>query len=119
MCIRDSLKTQSTIYGLESPLLSDPEFQIPDSVEQLAVGYVQRIRALQPEGPYRLAGYSFGGVLAYEIAQQLESDGEKIETVIMYDIGNPSLLEHNGAIERLKLFWDDQEQRSTSENCLA
>ena len=103
------------IYGLESPFLSDPEFLIPDSVEQLAVGYVERIRALQPQGPYRLAGYSFGGVLAYEIAQQLESDGEKIETVIMYDIGNPSLLEHNGAIERLKLFWDDQEQRSTSE----
>ena len=108
------LKTQSTIYGLESPFLSDPEFLIPDGVEQLAVGYVERIRALQPQGPYRLAGYSFGGVLAYEIARQLESDGEKIETLILYDIGNPALLEHNGALERLKLFWDDQEERSTS-----
>ena len=109
------LNTQSTIYGLESPLLSDPEFQIPDSVEELAVGYVERIRVLQPQGPYRIAGYSFGGVLAYEIAKQLEVAGDKVETVIMYDIGNPALLEHNGAIERLKLFWDDQERRSTSE----
>ena len=64
--------------------------------------------------PYRIAGCSFGGVLAYEIAKQLEVAGEKVETVILYDIGNPALLEHNGAIERLKLFWDDQEQRSTS-----
>jgi len=109
------LNTQSTIYGLESPLLSDPEFEIPDSVEQLAVGYLQRIRTLQPQGPYRIAGYSFGGVLAYEIVRQLESDGEKVETLIMYDIGNPALLEHNGALERLKLFWEDQEDRSTSE----
>ena len=73
-----------------------------------------RIRALQPQGPYRIAGYSFGGVLAYEIAKQLEDSGDKVETVILYDIGNPALLEHNGALERLKLFWDDQEQRSTS-----
>ena len=109
------LNTQSTIYGLESPLLSDPEFQIPDSIEQLAVGYVERIRALRPQGPYRIAGYSFGGVLAYEIAKQLENSGAKVETVILYDIGNPALLEHNGALERLKLFWEDQEQRSTSE----
>ena len=109
------LNTQSTIYGLESPLLSDPDFQIPDSVEELAIGYVERIRVLRPQGPYRIAGYSFGGVLAYEIARQLEVAGDKVETVILYDIGNPALLEHNGAIERLKLFWDDQERRSTPE----
>ena len=45
------LNTQSTIYGLESPLLSDPDFQIPDSVEELAIGYVERIRVLRPQGP--------------------------------------------------------------------
>ena len=69
---------------------------------------------IQPQGPYRIAGYSFGGVLAYEIARQFEAAGDKVETVILYDIGNPALLEHNGALERLKLFWDDQEQQSTS-----
>ena len=108
------LETQSTVYGLESPMLSDAEFEVPDSVEQLAVGYVERIRMLQPQGPYRIAGYSFGGVLAYEVAKQLEVGGDKVETLILYDIGNPALLEHNGAIERLKMFWDDQEKRSTS-----
>ena len=108
------LDTDSTIYGLESPLLSDPEFVIPASVNELAVGYVEAIRAVQPQGPYRIAGYSFGGVLAYEIASQLESMGETIETLILYDIGNPALLEHNKALERLKLFWEDQEDKSTT-----
>ena len=47
------LKTQSTIYGLESPFLSDPEFLIPDSVEQLAVGYVlSLIHISEPTRPY-------------------------------------------------------------------
>jgi len=108
------LSTESAIYGIESPLLSDPEFEIPDTVEELASGYVGAIRAVQPKGPYRIAGYSFGGVLAYEIARRLEDAGETIETLILYDIGNPALLEHNKALERLKLFWEDQEDKSTT-----
>jgi len=108
------LTTASTIYGFESPLLNDPEFQIPDNVEELAVVYVDAIRTVQPQGPYRIAGYSFGGVLAYEVASQLEAMGETIEILIMYDIGNPALLEHNKALERLKLFWQDKESKTTT-----
>lgn len=40
-------------------------------MECLATRLIKVMRQAQPEGPYRLAGWSFGGVLAYEIAQQL------------------------------------------------
>ena len=45
------------------------------SVEEMAAGYVRAVRAQQPHGPYLLVGVSFGGVLAYEIAQQLVRGG--------------------------------------------
>lgn len=48
------------------------------TTEELARRYVASIRAKQPRGPYCLAGVSFGGVLAYEIAQQLKREGEEI-----------------------------------------
>ena len=47
------------------------------SVEEMAAGYVRAVRAQQPHGPYLLVGVSFGGVLAYEIAQQLVQEGER------------------------------------------
>lgn len=56
-----------------------------DTIEGLAARYVQGIRELQPSGPYRVAGYSFGAVLALEIAQQLLASGEEVETLFLLD----------------------------------
>ena len=47
-------------------------------VEDMAVRYVKEIRTFQPDGPYYLLGASFGGLVAYEMAQQLLSQGQKI-----------------------------------------
>ena len=53
--------------------------------EDLAAGYVQRIREALPEGPYRLAGWSAGGVLAFEVARQLLAAGEQVEFLGLID----------------------------------
>jgi hypothetical protein len=51
------------VYGLQSPAL-DGAGQLPGSLSELAAICLARIRAVQPEGPYRLLGWSFGGNLA-------------------------------------------------------
>ena len=54
-------------------------------MEDLAAHYLREIRNLQPAGPYYLLGYSFGGLLAFEIAQQLHAAGERAELLGMLD----------------------------------
>ena len=56
-----------------------------ETLEQLASVYVEGIRKLQPQGPYRIAGYSFGGIIALEIAQQLQELDEEVEHLFLLD----------------------------------
>ena len=57
-----------------------------EETERLASRYVEIIRHAQPQGPYLLAGFSYGGILAYEIARQLEVVGQKVSLLIMLDV---------------------------------
>ena len=107
------LKTDRSIYGIESPFLQDTDHVIPETVEEIAAAYIEQILQVQSASPFFLAGYSFGGVIALEIAQQLESRGLRAEMTLLYDVPNPELLEHNSAIDRLKSFWRNQESTST------
>ncbi|MFJ4785215.1 beta-ketoacyl synthase N-terminal-like domain-containing protein [Streptomyces sp. NPDC088794] len=58
---------------------------LPGTLRELAALYLDRIRAVQPAGPYRLGGYSFGGNVAFEMALQLQAAGEQVEPLIMLD----------------------------------
>ena len=64
------------IDGIQRPITNVPE---------IAVHYLKEIRRIQPVGPYYLGGSSFGGKVAYEIAQQLHDDGEAVAMVMMVD----------------------------------
>jgi enterobactin synthetase component F len=55
------------------------------SIEGMAAMLLLRIKEVQSTGPYRLAGYSFGGLVAYEIAQQLQRAGEEVEYLFLLD----------------------------------
>jgi thioesterase domain-containing protein len=55
------------------------------SVQALAREYVAQIKSQQPEGPYRIGGLSFGGIVCYEVAQLLEARGDKVEYLLMLD----------------------------------
>ena len=73
-----------TVYGLESPGLSDAS-ALADALPDLVHEYTQRVRTVQPAGPYRLAGWSMGGVIAFEVARQLEISGFGVELLVLLD----------------------------------
>ena len=70
------------VYDLPPRPLSDPSER---TVEGMATRLVQMMRAVQPEGPYRIAGYSGGGPIAYEVATQLIGAEQKVEFVGLFD----------------------------------
>lgn len=61
------------------------------SVEGLAAQYVEALRGQQPDGPYDLAGGCIGGIIAFEMAKQLEAAGETIRSLTLLDTAYPTL----------------------------
>ena len=59
------------------------------SIEEMAAGYIEAIRAVQPEGPYYLGGYSFGGIVAFEMAQQLKAVEQEVALLAILDSASP------------------------------
>jgi amino acid adenylation domain-containing protein len=94
---RESLMVEE---GAEPPALGD-----------LAEDYVRVLREHQPRGPYRIGGVSFGGILAYEVAQRLRAQGEVVEHVLLLDAllpRTPGWRGVLGAVRRLtSLPWRD------------
>ncbi|SLH44050.1 peptide synthetase [Mycobacteroides abscessus subsp. abscessus] len=84
------LEPDRDLYGLQSPVLNSAA-PLPDSIEEWARRYVREIRAVQPEGPYHLLGWSLGGVLAHAVAVQLQDEGQRVATLAMMD--SPRLVE--------------------------
>ncbi|WP_433465181.1 SDR family NAD(P)-dependent oxidoreductase [Spirillospora sp. CA-128828] len=78
----DLLGDDQPVYGLE-------RFEDAPSVEERAARYVRHLVEEQPAGAFRLGGWSFGGVLAYETARQLAAAGREVEFVALFDAGLP------------------------------
>jgi thioesterase domain-containing protein len=74
-------------YGLQSQGL-DGSLPPLSTVEEMASLYVKELRKVQPHGPYFLAGYCGGGTIAYEAAQQLQAQGERVALLAMFDTMN-------------------------------
>ncbi|MCB1041115.1 MAG: hypothetical protein KDA94_16515, partial [Acidimicrobiales bacterium] len=74
------------VWGFESPFL-EGRGGIADTLEDLASQYVEAMRQVQPEAPYHLAGYSFGGVLAFAIASRLVAEGNEVRFLGIVDVG--------------------------------
>ncbi|RUM98228.1 amino acid adenylation domain-containing protein [Pseudaminobacter arsenicus] len=79
-----SLAAGRAVYGLQSPAI-DPDTPLPDSLDTLAADYAGRIADLCPEGPYHLAGWSVGGIIAHAMAVHLQARGKKVGVVAMLD----------------------------------
>jgi amino acid adenylation domain-containing protein len=71
-------------YGLQAQGL-EPSHACHTTTEEMAAHYIELIRAVQPQGPYFLGGYSFGGAIAFEMAQQLAAAGVPETTVVLFD----------------------------------
>jgi thioesterase domain-containing protein/acyl carrier protein len=105
------LDADRPVYGVylqaEVDLLKTGDLQqfqaMFSNVSAIADHYLNAIRQVQPCGPYYLAGESFGGVIAYEIAQKLQAAGEEVKLVAMMDSGAPNLQIQTSRIQRLQI----------------
>lgn len=80
------LSPDQPVYGLQARGLNG-EAEPLTRIEEMAAHYLEEIRAVQPTGPYRLLGWSFGGNLAFEMAHQLHERGEQVALVALLDTG--------------------------------
>ncbi|QUX95333.1 non-ribosomal peptide synthetase [Marinomonas sp. CT5] len=78
------LPKSTPVYGLQATGLRHAA-RLPESIEEMAEEYLSQIKRVQPEGPYRLLGWSFGGLVAHAIAEKLQSQNEEISFLCMLD----------------------------------
>jgi amino acid adenylation domain-containing protein len=81
------LGNDQPLYGLQAQGLDDQHMP-HESIEEMATAYIEELRSLQPSGPYFLTGYSFGGLVAYEMARQLHAQGQAIAMLVLLDTYN-------------------------------
>jgi thioesterase domain-containing protein len=81
-----SLGPDQPLFGLQSAGL-EGVCPPPASVAEMAQEYLAAIRQARPHGPYALGGWSFGGLVAYEIARLLRTAGEEVAALIIIDAG--------------------------------
>lgn len=86
--LAEHLPANVPVYGLQARGLG-PQERPDTSVAEMAARHMHAIRARQPEGPYRLLGWSFGGLLAVEIAHRLQREGEAVSLLAMLDTPLP------------------------------
>jgi amino acid adenylation domain-containing protein len=95
-CVNGSPLFRPLAYrlGFEQPFLGLPSpaeaLPPPFTLEQVAACYVKTIREVQARGPYFIGGWSNGGAVAYEIAQQLQSQKEEVALLALFDAVNPT-----------------------------
>jgi hypothetical protein len=106
IALAEALGPRTPVYGVAiGPVIaaldsSEPTASFADlSVEALARACATEIRRTQPAGPYRLAGFSFGGRVALETAQQLRAAGDEVGLLVIFDTFMP------GAFRRRPLRW--------------
>ena len=78
------LREDQPVYALQPPGLDGRE-PYYNRIEDLAAHFLRAMRTLQPNGPYYLAGYSFGGIVTFEIARQVLASGDKVAMLAMLD----------------------------------
>ena len=78
------LGADQPFYALQSPGLIDEQPPLT-SIEAMAAAYLQAVQCVQPDGPYWLGGWSFGAIVAYEMAQQLQKAGKPVALLAIID----------------------------------
>ncbi|SUA79352.1 Linear gramicidin synthase subunit B [Nocardia otitidiscaviarum] len=81
--LADALAPGRPIYGLQAPDLSGEPAAA--DIDDFARRYVREIRRLQPEGPYHLLGWSFGGLIAHAVATRLQQEGAELGVLALLD----------------------------------
>ncbi|MEA2693038.1 MAG: hypothetical protein QOJ16_2425, partial [Acidobacteriota bacterium] len=88
--LAELLGPEQPVYGFQARGLESGEEPIPE-IEEMARIYLEAVRIVQPQGPYALAGWSFGGLVAFAMARQLEDVGESARLILL-DTQAPGLV---------------------------
>ena len=88
------LGSDQPLYGLQSVGLHSEE-KIFDKIEDMAAFYLQEIQSVHPHGPYYLGGACMGGLVAFEMAQQLQGNGKDVAFLGLFDTWLPDRSEFN------------------------
>ncbi|HEY7322509.1 MAG TPA: amino acid adenylation domain-containing protein [Candidatus Binatia bacterium] len=111
--LEDQLNEDQPIYGLSFVGMFEQEIY-PTTVIEIAASYAESIRSVQAKGPYYIAGYSSGGVIAFEVARALKSRGENVGLLALLDTYGP----HSRGLpffKRLPAHWSALKQRNPKE----
>jgi amino acid adenylation domain-containing protein len=98
--ISDHFDEDQPLYGIQAIGITK-KVEVPDSVEEVAAYHIKELLKVNPDGPYNLAGYSYGGFLAFEIAKQLIAAGKKVNLLGMIDTNAGALLQPKSGTARL------------------
>jgi amino acid adenylation domain-containing protein len=95
----------ATLLGEDQPSFGIRSPQQPfERIEDMAAYYIREIKAVQPEGPYQLGGFCFGGIVAYEMARQLEAAGDKLSLLAVLESAPPNLEKLHARLPRSARF---------------
>ncbi|MCP4654590.1 MAG: amino acid adenylation domain-containing protein, partial [bacterium] len=83
------LGAEQPFYALQVPELEDGSSLT--TIEEMAHHYAGAVRELRPQGPYRLGGWSMGGLVAFEMARQLVEQGREVERLVLIDTRAPAV----------------------------
>ncbi|HRI69217.1 MAG TPA: non-ribosomal peptide synthetase, partial [Polyangium sp.] len=78
--LADALGHEQPVYGLDAPNAYEGQ-----TISTMAASYIRAMQSVQPSGPYYLGGWSLGGMIAFEMARQLEESGQSVALLVMLD----------------------------------
>ncbi|MBD2038156.1 amino acid adenylation domain-containing protein [Leptolyngbya sp. FACHB-321] len=96
------LKPEHPVYGIQ-PYSQEHHPILHTRVVEMAAYYIEQIRTVQPEGPYLLGGLCVGGFLAFEMARQLQNQGQTIAMVALLDTADVEATMRSGLIANQRL----------------
>lgn len=106
---------QHSVYVIEDALLDADSPTQQSRVEILAPDYLAKIKTIQPEGPYILGGYSFGGLVAFAIALLLAEQEEQVAHLFLMETPEPGVFPHRLPLrQRITTFVDSKRQQGMS-----
>lgn len=105
-----ALGPDQPFYAFRSPLVSQSRVK-ETTVDELAALYIQEMRRVLPHGPYLLGGLSFGGLIAFAMAQQLAAQGLTPALVVLFDTSVPGSEQRISIRDRVAEHWRNVRKR--------
>jgi thioesterase domain-containing protein len=92
---------EQPIYGVQAPHFIDHD-GLPTTIDEIISEAIKEIRSVNPDRPYRLLGWSFGGILAHMTATRLQAEGSIVERLVLFDSYPPFIIPHLQQLDALR-----------------